>query len=164
MANTLREGAQVYGSDGKKLGKVRHMFTAAAGSVSRGDVDQASSDLYAGSGFGAPEVAEEQARMVDISMDRVNAVTDAGAGITAKWDDQPRDVNVPDSPGVTFGPSQTKYFECHHGGHLGIHSECLYVPFAAVALIEDDGSVVVRFTAEEAVSLYGEKPGALDEE
>ena len=140
-ANALSKGAEVYSADGKKLGKVAHFFSAAPGSMEVGTPGGAPPpeiETYSG-------LPEEH--------------------LSPKFDDTPRSVLTPGTgPGVKVGESDTKYCEVHHGGHLHIGGESLYVPFSAINLVEEDGSVVLRDTADQAVSRYSQKPAVLDGE
>src|SRR5438309_228590 len=120
-SHQLSEGAEVYSSDGKKLGREKHFFSA------------------------APDLSHE-ATVAEVSA--VSARTNDG--IMPTIDDTPRSAYAPGpGPGVDLGPSDTKYMEVHHGGHLHIGGESVYVPFSAIDLVEEDGSVMLRCTADE---------------
>jgi hypothetical protein len=160
MEATIYEGVEVYSCDGKKLGKVKHLFSAAAepSPDQTGEtVDQSRLESPA-----SLEAAEEHELSADLAMERVGAVNDAGgapyvseSSLHSGW--------VPSSgAGAAFSPSATKYFEVHHGGLLHVGGESLYVPFDAVEIIETDDSIVLRYTADEAAAYYAQKPAALD--
>jgi hypothetical protein len=162
--NIVQQGVEVYSCDGKKLGKVKHFFSAA----SEASPDEASMEREFDT---ITSPAEQRETSATIAMDRVNAVTDA-SGVPL-IDERSPITNEPMSPtaeaprmspGMGLGASETKYIEVHHGGLLRIGGESLYVPFSAVNVIEDDGSIVLRCTADEAAELYGQKPAPLDGE
>lgn len=138
-SNQLGEGAEVFSADGKKLGKVRHFFSAAP--------ESGESDALQGAT--APEVEAQNAGAAD--------------GIAPGLDDAPRSVVTPGAgPGVTLGADDTKYMEVHHGGHLHIGGDSIYVPFTAINVVEDDGSVILRYSADQVASRYSQRPAPLD--
>lgn len=63
---------------------------------------------------------------------------------------------------ATLTPSDTKYFEVHYGGLLGIGGEHLYVPFSAVEACNPGESITVRCSSGEATHLFDQKPDGLD--
>jgi hypothetical protein len=139
MPASIVLGVEVYGSDGKILGKVKHFFSA------------------------APE-ASPQAGAEDETVDKETVDIPAGmGGVATAGGPAIQSAPAPGTnPAMSLTMSDTKYFECHHGGLLHIGGESLYIPFAAVAVVEDDNSLVLRCTADEAAVLYAQKPPPLD--
>lgn len=67
-----------------------------------------------------------------------------------------------DVAGATLTPSNTKYFEVHHGGILGIGGTSLYIPFSAVEAVSPGDSVTINCTADEAAQQFAQEPAPLE--
>jgi hypothetical protein len=163
---TLREGVEVYGSDGKKIGKVGHLFSAAAEPAADDATAGPSAEQAVVTGANADEAVEVSEMPATYNVTRVTASSgrfDSGGVPPVTGGTPERDAAAGvEGGGVVLGPSDTKYFEVHHGGLLGIGGESLYVPFSAVNVVDADGAVTLKCTADEAASLYTERPVALD--
>jgi hypothetical protein len=162
--NTVQEGVEVYDCDGKKLGKVRHFFSAAT--------EASPEDVSTGPELDADaRPTDQNETLTPTPMERVDSGTDASSSSLLDAhaplvnQGMPASGEVPRmSPGMGLGPSDTKYMEVHHGGILHIGGESLYIPVKAVNTIEDDGSIVLRCTADEATQWYAQKPEPLYED
>ena len=163
---TLREGVDVYGSDGKKLGKVSHLFSAAPEPGPADTTTGPSAEQAVVTGANADEAVEVSEMPATFNVTRVSASSgrfDSGGVPPVPGGTPERDAAAGvEGGGVVLGPSDTKYFEVQHGGLLGIGAESLYVPFSAVNVVGADGAVTLKCTADEAASLYTERPASLD--
>jgi hypothetical protein len=159
MASLLKEGVHVYSFDGEKIGKVTHFFSAAAESFPHDQPeDPEFSDVA-----GVVSAAMGRQMESEVADARANMATNAGF-IAVGPERAP--VNVEGTPqhglGMELGPSDTKYMEVHHGGHFHHGGESIYVPLTAIHVVEEDGSVVLRYTSSECVARFTQKPPPLD--
>ena len=164
--NELRVGAEVYSNDGTCLGKVRRLFSAEPEAVpppqTSGGHDAGSSWAVSEGKIGNEAGYAERESSATLAMNRATAV-DGGAavgGVPLEVDEA--ELGFSGGQAVAFGPSDTKYLEVHHGGLLHRHSESFYVPFVAVKVIENDGSIVLRYTTDEVAHLFSQPPPSGD--
>ena len=161
----LRVGVDVYGVDGTKIGRVRRVFSAAPEAIPSTEIGHSYSEESIGwdaDRAQAPSLEKDQS--ASLAMDRATAVETGSSvpGVPLAVTNEPLEIGDSGQSGVAFGPSDTKYLEVHHGGIFGVGGESLYVPFAAVKVIEGDGSVFLCYSALDAASLFSQPPGPLD--
>jgi hypothetical protein len=155
----VQPGSEVFSSDGKKLGHVKHFFSAAPAPAP----DDATPDTGPDTSSDAP--TEEESGEIAVAVTDTSGSPSIYDAAPFSDEDLPPEAEVPGGgPLLALGASDTKYIEVHHGGHLHIGGESLYVPFNAVRMIEDDGSAVLRYTADQARAAYAQKPAPLDDE
>lgn len=166
MADVVREGMNVEAADGKKLGKVRRLFSAAARPAVDGEQDVAVSD-QAGDGSTLTHLSEMPATYNVGAAGTSGYSTAQAVGVPPVPSDTTSEAadDVDQSPRVNqssggFAPSETKYMEVHHAGLLGFTGESIYVPFSAVAAISED-TVTLACSSGEATERYSEEPAAL---
>lgn len=72
------------------------------------------------------------------------------------------DTDIGTAGAAALTPSDTKYFEVHHGGVLGFGGSSLYIPFSAVEVVSPGDSVTINCTADEAGQAYAQEPAPLE--
>ena len=159
----IENGAEVYSIEGKKLGKVKHFFSGLPEPPPEHKLDDAPVDGELGIPDSSTSFEEERELMQDVSMERGTAANAPGAYYFEPGSVQPDAWAQHHGASVALVADNTKYMEVHHGGHLHMGGESIYVPFDAVHVVEADGSIVLVCTADEAATRYCSRPGSLDE-
>lgn len=161
---SIRQGANVRGSNGEKIGTVGDIFSGYPIPAEEGDTPAEGGDVGADIAARTDPENVDQTELEDMTI-RPAAYQQSGAGISRVGTEQgsglaPFTDADPDQPGgsVAFGPSDTKYFEVHHGGLLGIGGDMLYVPMSAVDVIDPEGNITLRVGADEARRVYAHEP------
>ncbi|GAC1403905.1 MAG: hypothetical protein NVSMB52_17790 [Chloroflexota bacterium] len=185
----VHEGMEVYGSDGEKIGKVTHIFSAAAFTDTLGN---ASADAEPTTAYGSGGTANSIASSGDFGVgnsdgsDETTASVGAGGALTIGGSTDSGfagGFNSGSSGGplqrlgsagvssqsesaaagsASLTPSDTKYLEVHHGGVLGMGGDNLYVPFSAVQAVTNGESLTIHCSSHEAVHLFDQKPETVD--
>ncbi|HEX6509030.1 MAG TPA: hypothetical protein VF221_15485 [Chloroflexota bacterium] len=153
----IRQGMEVYSSDGQKIGKVDEVYAPASSSM-RG------SPSSSGPTAGMPN---------DLAVEQVPSPGTGGYSADTGYTD-----NTTSGFATDTGASQaqtssagtatqtrggTGYFKVSEGGVLGIGAKNLYVPFSAVDTVAtEDGSITLSVTKDEAENRFNTKPDWVD--
>lgn len=164
---TLRRGMDVFSSDGDKLGTIHRLFSAAAAPqapTTESEVDDTGTaypDEARGPGVQLSQGAALQSSAGAPSAGATNGL-DFGPAIAVaaiEGNDRPSALGESDGDGDggEFAPSDTKYFEIHHGGVLGFGGDSLYVPYSEVDSIAPNAATL-KCTASDVSARYAEPP------
>lgn len=170
----VQEGMEVFGSKGEKIGTISHIFSGAPFRTT--DHQEAGTgpgtESVEGSPFGRSGMGPGSEADVEIETVLVSEVPIAGGSTDLGGAESGGMAPVAGFEGAggagaavpagghatTFTPSDTKYFQVHHGGLLGIGGESLYIPFNAVEAITPGDCITLSCTRDEAAALYSQKP------
>jgi len=185
-AFSIHAGMTVYATDGQKLGTVGNIFSGQPSrdtnegpysNVGSGSPSAPASTDWSGTDSGATGggTLEAGAGIDDTGPTQpvpYLASTDSNPGPGTQGTGDIAYENAVGGEALTGGdagigsgamltPSDTKYFEVHSGGILGIGGTTYYVPFDAVDAVAAGTDVTLSCTQEECAQRYSEKPAEL---
>ena len=159
--NTLdiREGMEVYASDGQKIGKVHEVYGNAGSATESGaqamsTTDESSSYNQDNTGFGFAD---------NLTLDRDSTGAGGGPGYDVTRDITEMREEYGTTATATQGQGDAGYFKVSEGGILGLGAKDLFVPFTAVETVAADGVVTLAYTKDEVDSRFDDKPDERDD-
>ncbi len=167
----IREGMTVFGSDGEKMGKIVHIFSAAPRRDLTADAADRDNPGNVTDADTAPDVQPQPEPLnrppsgffepgAGTTVSNPNPNIAYGASLEGDYGNAGSD----QTEAATLTPSDTKYLSVRHGGVLGIGGDLIYVPFSAVQAVNPGESVTLRSTSAESAVLFEEKPGEIVDE
>jgi hypothetical protein len=154
----IKEGMEVYASDGQKIGKVEEVHDSAGGATESGaqamSPDESSSYNQGSTGFGVAD---------NLTLDRDSTGARGGPGHDVTRDPTEMREEYGTTATATQGQGDSGYFKVSEGGILGLGAKDLFVPFTAVETVAADGVVTLSYTKDEVDSRFDDKPDEFDD-